>query len=150
MIKKLFSRRQLLVDKKFQSSFILAILIALIVIIILISILIVYSTSQKIGEDVYSKIVTLKHTNEIIIPTVIKVSTLIFILSCGIIIYNLLIYTNRIVGPMVRFKRSLHDLGNGDFTVNIKFRNKDKLKDLGSLLSQTVAQLNKKMRNIKN
>ncbi len=147
-INKIF-RRKLLVDKKFQTSFIFIMLITLVIIVLILSILIIYSTSQKITGSVYTKIVNLKNTNELIIPIVIKISLLILVICGGFIAYNLLKYTNKIVGPLVRFKRSLKNIGDGDFTEYIKFRDNDKLRDLGDILSASTKRLNSKAKTLK-
>jgi len=142
-MKNFIFRRKILVDKKFQTSFITYSLIVLLVIIIITSVLIIYSTSRQITGSVYSKIVQLKDTKEIIIPSVIKIGIIILLLAGGFLLFNLLMYTHRIVGPMVRFKRCLKNLGNGDFTTFIKFREKDKMQELGNILSASAKKLNK-------
>lgn len=144
-----FMRKKLIVDKKFQVSFITVVLIALIIVVILISILMIYSTSQKITGSVYTKIVDLKNTKEIIIPVVLKIGIFILLVVGGFSLYQLLKYTHRIVGPLVRFKRILKGMGDGDFSEQITFRGKDKLKDLGDILSQTIFKLNNRIKTLK-
>ncbi len=138
-----------MVDKKFQAPFIASMLVALLIVVILVAGLIIYSTSREITGSVYSKIVDLKNTKEIILPQVIKISIFIILIVGGIALYNLLKYSNTIVGPMVRYKRCLKALGNGDFTIFIKFREKDKLKDMADLLSGSVKKINVRIKTLK-
>jgi len=143
-------RKKILVDKKFQSSFVLSMIISLLIIIVLLSFLIIYSTSNKITGSAYSKILELKNTKQIIMPTVIKISLLIIILVGGFASYNLLKYSHKIVGPLVRFKKSLKLVGNGDLTTFIKFRRNDKLKELGDIFTSSIKKLNKTLKLAKN
>lgn len=149
MVDKKALRKKIFVDREFQASFILKILVILLAIVVLISILIIYSTSQKISGSVYTKIVQLKNTKEIILPLVIKIGVLILLVFGGLVGYNLLKYTHKIVGPLVRFKRCLKKMGNLDFTEHITFRKKDKLRDLGEVLGSTANKLNRTMKTIK-
>ena len=145
-MRKSIFRGKMLVDKKFQGTFILYMLIIVMVIVIALSILFITSTSRQIKGSVYSKIIELKNTKEIIIPSVLKMAAIIILLAGSFILLNLLIYTHRIVGPMVRFKKYLKNLGDGDLTVRIKFREKDKLKELADLLTTAASQLNKSIK----
>ena len=149
MEKNNFVRKKLLVDRKLQTPFILGVFIALLIIIIIISVLIIKSTSNIISGSVYNKIVNLKNTNEIIIPVVLKIGIIILIFGGGIIIYYLLKYTHKIAGPLIRFKKCLKDMGKGNLTIYIKFRKKDKLKELDGILSTTAKNLNKRITSIK-
>ncbi len=149
MINKKFMRKRLFVDKKFQVPFILTILVVLIMVILLLSILIIYSTSHQMKGSAISKLLVLKNTNQLITPVVITVSVFIFLVVGGFSLYYLLKYTHKIVGPMVRFKHLLKAMGNGDLSINLKFREKDKLKELGDILSSTAKSLNKRVGIIK-
>lgn len=149
MIKEKFVRKKLLVDKKFQTKFMLNFFISFVIIILLLSILFIYSTSHQIKGSVYKKLVSIKNTNQIIIPVVIKISALILIFGGSFALYNLLRYSNHIVGPMVRFKRCLKKIGNGNLTITLNFRKKDQLHELANLLTETSKQLNKKIKTLK-
>lgn len=149
MIKEKFVRKKLLVDKKFQTKFMLNFFISFVIIILLLSILFIYSTSHEIKGSVYKRIMNIKNTNQIILPVVIKISALILIFGGGIALYNLLRYSNRIVGPMVRFKRCLKKISNGDLTITLSFRKKDQLHELADLLTETSKRLNKKIKTLK-
>ncbi len=149
MGKNTFKRRQLLVDKQFQIKFIINILLVVIVIIALLSILLVYSTSAEMGNSVYSKLLELKNTREVILPTVLKISILILIVGGIFILIRFLILSHRIVGPLLRFKRVVKSLGDGDLTVNIYFRKYDELQDLAIIFTDSVKKLNKKLKMLK-
>lgn len=149
MKNKKFIRKKVFVDRKFQMKFLGNIFMAILLIMILLAIFFIYSTSSEMKGSVYSKIVKIKNTNEIIMPVVIRVSLLILLFGGSIALYKLLRYSHQIIGPMVRFKRYLKNLGNGDFTISLKFRKRDELQDLADLLTKTSKKLNKRISSIK-
>ncbi len=149
MVDKKAMRKRLFVDKKFQVPFILTVLIALIIVIVLLSILIVYFTSQEMTGSIYNKLLVIKNTKEMFIPVVIWIGVIILVFFGGLTLYHLLKYTHRIVGPMVRFKHLLKAMGNGNLNIDLKFRKKDKLKELGDILSSTAKSLNRRINTIK-
>ncbi len=148
MSSKAYHRGRLFVDQKFQTKFILNILLLIIFIVILLITLIVLRTSKEISGSVYTKIVQLKNTNEIIIPLLIKLGLIILIIGGIFVLFNLLKYSNKIVGPLVRFKRLLKELGTGNLNIAIEFRKHDELQDLAEILTQTAKELNQKIKTV--
>lgn len=145
-----FVRRKLFVDKKFQSKFLFTFISFILIIVILLSFLIIYNTSKEMSGSVYNKIVDLKNTRQILIPVVLKITIIILLVGGGFYLYTLLIYSNKIIGPMDRYKKQLKGLGNGDLTINIKFRKNDELNDIADLLTESSSKLNNRLKAIKN
>lgn len=145
-----FNRRKLFVDKKFQSKFLLTFISFMLIIIILLSFLILYNTSKEISGSVYNKIVSLKNTRQILFPVIFKITIIILVIGGGFCLYNLLIYSNKIIGPINRYKKQLKELGDGNLTVFIKFRKDDELNDIADLLTESSNKLNNRLKAIKN
>lgn len=68
--------------------------------------------------------------NKIILCSTAALSVFIFIA-----LFMVLIYSNKIAGPLQRLKLYLHDMINGDFQKPLKFRADDEFKDLTSAVN---------------
>jgi len=150
MSKKKYKRRRILVDKEFQTKFVFNIYVVIVIFILLLGILLVYLSSREMSGSVYSKIVTIKSTKQLLLPLVIKITIIILVVAFVIVGARFLLFSHKIAGPMLRFKRCLNELKAGDLTINIRFRKKDELKDVAKLLTAAVKELNKRIKRIKN
>ncbi len=145
---KKFKRKHYFVDKKFQTKFIVNVLIIVLLIVILLSIFLVLVTSNEMGQSAYSKLLELKNTRQVILPVVVKVSMLVLFVGVIIVVVRFLLVSHRIAGPMIRFKRELKNLKNGDLTLNIRFRDGDEMQELAFLLTDAVKSMNNKVSDI--
>ena len=144
-----FKRKKLLVDKKFQTKFILNVYIIIIILIILLGLLLLYLSSKEMSRSIYSKITTIKSTKEVLFPLFIKISFIVLIIGFAVAGFRFLVLSHKVAGPMLRFKRILKEFKNGDLTLEIRFRKKDELKDVAEIFSSAVKELNKKIKRIK-
>ncbi len=142
-------RKKILVDKKFQTKFVFNIYIIIVIFILLLGLLLLYLSSHEMAGSIYSKIVTIKSTKQILFPLVLKLTFIILVISFIIVGVKFLFFSHKIAGPMFRFKRCLSDLKEGDLTISVRFRNSDELKDVAKILTEAVKELNKRMRKIK-
>ncbi len=149
MAKKTFKRKKILVDKEFQAKFVFNVYLAIVIMVILLGILIVYMSSQEMTGSVYSKITTIRSTNQIILPLVLKISIGVLIIAFIFVGIKFLKFSHKIAGPMFRFKRTLQSIKEGDLTTYIKFRKKDELQDVALLLSETIKELNRRITKIR-
>jgi len=59
-------------------------------------------------------------------------------------IASAIVFSHRVAGPLVRIKRCLHKIGDGDFDFYVKLRKHDELKDVANEINVLVNKLKKK------
>ncbi|MFN0117042.1 MAG: HAMP domain-containing protein [Elusimicrobiota bacterium] len=57
-----------------------------------------------------------------------------------------LFFSHFIAGPIYRFEKTLEAMRSGDFTVQVRLRKHDELKEVGDLFNQTLASLRVKLK----
>ncbi|HEC79132.1 MAG TPA: HAMP domain-containing protein [candidate division WOR-3 bacterium] len=74
-------------------------------------------------------------------PLIITVPIILFIL-CGVVIF----ISHKIAGPLYRLKMYMKKVGEGDFSVKLKFRNYDAIHDIADTFNEMVEKLRKMMK----
>ena len=93
--------------------------------------------------------VKVKTIFSLIIPVVVILFIILMaFISIFISVFSLY-YSHRIAGPVYRFKKTIESICNNDFSMIIRLRKKDKLKDIEIYLNKLIDFLNQKMLLIK-
>lgn len=69
------------------------------------------------------------------------VLTLNLLIIAPFIVWISILYSHRVAGPLVRITRSLKEIGDGNFDVNVKLRRADELKELAASINGMAASL---------
>ncbi|MDD5067301.1 MAG: methyl-accepting chemotaxis protein [bacterium] len=148
MNEKKILRYRVLVDKKFQTRFIFHSLFLMLMIIALILLLVLYDVSREPSSRLFTPVIRQRDSGVSVLPLLVKISLVVFTAAGLWALWNLLKYSHKIIGPLVRFKRILRELGNANLTVQIKFREGDELQELALTLTESMGLLNKKIKAI--
>lgn len=141
-------RYRMLVDTKVQSRIIMRAIILFLFIILIFTVL-PFTRVREGEETVFSSGIRALHAGKTVsFPFLARIFLMILILGGAGALWNLLRYTHKVLGPLVRFKKVLKDLGRGRFPERIKFREDDELKELAEVLGESVLFLNQKIRTI--
>ncbi|RJQ13286.1 MAG: HAMP domain-containing protein [Nitrospiraceae bacterium] len=124
------------INRRFRTGFIALISLTLIS-ALLISAIAFYSYSDKeLGGTYGQKIDTISEFR----TTLVKDSLLIFIppavMAVIFVITAIVLYTHRIVGPLVRIKAVTRQISEGDFNILVKLREKDAIMPLADALNK--------------
>jgi len=131
-------RRNYLIDKKFQSEFILR-FSALVFLGGLITIAVLYLLATQSTTVVFhnSRVVARTTADAILpflLPTVIIVTIIIGVFAAVMA----MLVSHKISGPLFRFKKVLEALIGGDFSSDFAIRQRDQLHDLADILNAMI------------
>lgn len=131
-------RRQLIVDKKFQMRYVGTVFwftVGMIIIGGIFSFLTISLFFIKNGLQ--------SNINEYILLVKALLVTLgIQVLFTAVIVYWEGLYlTHKMVGPMVRIKKALEDIGQGDFAVRVNLRRADEFQDVALWINKMAENL---------
>ncbi len=153
MVDKSYVRRHYIVNKRFQYSFIArAVLITAISFIVAFLAIIVYFCLEYGFKSMFENRIFIQVIGGVKVENIIspfKLIMLPFIISAIVVmtivfIFSML-YSNRIAGPIYRFRFILAMYINGDYNVNINLRKRDEFKEL----AEDFNKYSKIMRNLK-
>jgi methyl-accepting chemotaxis protein len=142
-------RRQVFVQKDFQSKFILKFCLVLLTgIIISIGLLFLFSKNTLTSSFEQSRLV-IKNTASAILPSVFLSHLIALVLITLLTIVVTLLISHKLAGPLFRFQKELREIGEGNLTQVIKLRKNDQVKAMADSLDQMRVNLQKKILNVK-
>jgi methyl-accepting chemotaxis protein len=143
-----YHRKQYLIDKKFQLTFIMKFCTIVILSSLVIGALIFYLSRNSTTVAIENTRVFVKPTSDFILPQVVITVIVVSVIFSSILFVMALIATHRIAGPMYRLRKEIDNVRGGDLTSAFIIRDKDQLKglakslgDMGSVLRQKHADL---------
>ncbi len=152
----------MLIDKSFQTKFILKAIIPLAVFVLIVSlglfIGIHYLSKEFHFENTSELIIKISeglgsdYTSEKLLNTVQNYALLslavIALLMIGYLFYIFLFFSHRIAGPIYRFEATLAEILNGNLTIEIQLRAKDEFKNTAEQFNQMTRGLRDRIRRI--
>jgi len=131
---KSFRRRNIFIDKNFQTKFVIkfcfvSILSSLILILLLLSLL---NNSTTVAIENTQVIV--KKTSDFIMPFAIVTTFTVIIASSICVLFLALFISHKISGPLFRFKKEIDILKTGDLNRSFAIRGNDQLQELSKSL----------------
>lgn len=106
--------------------------------LLLTGVILYFSAHQPLGpsyQESFSRLAQLK--DEMLIKSVI-IYCLITTLVLSGVIFITVIYSHRVVGPLVGIKRVIKAMTNGDFTQTARLRQKDAIKPMAEALNTLI------------
>ncbi len=160
MDKKKNRRRRIIISRKFQHKFIYDYLLLIISCTIFIGMLCVlyYYYKYQYGNAIFKnywiavnkgETVKVKTIFNLIIPVIVILFVILMAFMSIFISVLSLYYSHRIAGPVYRFKKTIESICSNDFSMIVRLRRKDKLKDIEIYLNKLIDFLNQKMLLIK-
>lgn len=142
-------RRQLYINRDFQTRFILKFCLILILGGAISIGLTLFSTQETLTSSFINSKLLIQNTSLAIMPSVIY-TTLISTLVIGLIVIMVtLLASHKIAGPMFRFERDIDRISTGDLKSRIDIRTDDQFQAIATSLNKMIDSLNAKFSDIK-
>lgn len=97
-----------------------------------------YYTDRELGENYARKVFTLPQFKTIIVRDSLYIYTLFAIVAAVGIAAIVILHTHRIVGPLVRMKRLMKQMSEGNFEELVRFRKGDAVYPLADALQNAA------------
>jgi methyl-accepting chemotaxis protein len=124
------------INKRFRNGFIALISLTLILALLISAVSFYSFTNKELGGTYSQKIDTITKFR----TNLVKDTLLIFIppavFAVIFVLIAIVLYTHRIVGPLVRIKAVTRQISEGDLDILIKFREKDAIQPLAGALNK--------------
>lgn len=133
-----------IINRHFRIRFVVVIFLILILALSISSAFFYYHTNKDLGETYKNKIYTITQFKTTIISATILIFIPPVIVAAIFIIISIVLYTHRIVGPLVRIRAITQQISEGNLDVFIKFREKDAIKPLADALNNLIARFKEK------
>ena len=103
----------------------------------------------NLGEGYGAVLSTVQGMERTLLERVAGIYAVMSIFIIGAVMLLHLFYSHRIAGPAYRLGRESEAIGQGRLKVNIRFRQKDNLTDMGDSLNQTAARYRVRIETLK-
>jgi len=150
-------RKRLLIDNNFQMKFLIRMIIPLIVFVILsalwVFLLLSYLQAETSNIDVFIQKINSEYNSLSTFFTFLKISSLLgflvlLILSSLYVFYFHFLYSHRIIGPVMAFKKIFQELKAGNLNAHIQLREKDEFHDAADDLNAMITDLKARVKRI--
>lgn len=142
-------RRQLYINRDFQTRFILKFCLILLLGGAVSIGLTLFNTQESLTSSFSNSKLVIQNTSLAIMPSVIY-TTLISTLVIGLIVIMVtLLASHKIAGPMFRFEQDIDKIAAGDLKSRIDIRKEDQFQAIATSLNNMIDSLNTKFSDIK-
>jgi len=145
-----YKRKTIYIKKDFQFKFILKFCLILLAGILISTSLLFFFSQGTLTSSFENSRLIIKNTGVAILPTVIATNLVTLGIICIAAIIVILFISHRIAGPMFRFEKDLHRIGQGDLCVKINLRKKDQFSEMARALNNMTGKIHKKVYKINN
>ena len=140
-----FKRRKYFIREGSQFRLIVGIQAMFIILVLISNTMFYLAADRDLTESYFKAHLRIKHTMELLLPSMVLFSLLGLVISAFI---NIL-FTHRIAGPVFRFCRMLRGVGEGNLTQRVKFRDYDELHELPKAANLMLDGLSMKLGRLK-
>ena len=142
-------RRNYLINKKFQFSFLSKFVALLLLESVLIVTLFFYLSHGTVTTGYANSILTVETTRNFFLTPFILLTLIVAIgvAMAGMLVFILL--SHRIAGPLYRFEVTLKKLQEGDMTTDVTLRKSDQLGEVQQELNVLIQSLDKRLGSLK-
>lgn len=140
-----FKRKQYFIQKTFQTKIIIRFVLILVLGSIITGMGLYFLAANELETRLYTAHMTITNTREILLPTIILTTVIVFILLALITIYTVLYLSHRIAGPLYKFEKITEEIGKGNLTVDVTLRKKDELTHLQNAFERMLESLQSKI-----
>ena len=133
-------RRNVFIEKKFQTRFILKFCLLAVAGGLLTVGLVYLLASQATTVSIVDSRVVVRTTADFILPLLVQ-TVAVVVVAVGLVTIALtLLYSHKLAGPLYRFRKVLEALEEGDFSGNFNIRDFDQLQVLAEALNGAVTR----------
>ena len=142
-------RKQIFINKEFQTRFILKFILILILSAAISICLTLVNTQDTLTSSFANSKLLIQNTSLAIMPSVIYTTIITTVLTGLIVILVTLLVSHKIAGPMFRFEKDIDRIVQGDLKSRISIRKKDQFQELAISLNRMVESLNNNLSDIR-
>jgi len=144
-----YKRRNYFVKKDFQIAFILKFCLIVLVGAVISSSLLLFASRDTLTSSFNNSQLTLQNTWTAILPNVVTTGVITLFLVTLVTAAVILFVSHKIGGPLFRLEQEVQEIGKGDLTRKVTFREKDQITPLADGLTGMTDSLNKKVLGIR-
>ena len=144
-----FTRRQYLIDKKFQIKFIVKFCLIIIISSLLIAGFMLFFSKGSTSVSVENTQIVVKKTSDLIMPLIVQTIVIVSAFAGTAVMFLTLFMSHKIAGPLYRLKIALELLTHGDFANDIQVRGDDQLQDFAKSMDTLRVSLQQKVLALK-
>jgi len=142
-------RRTYLIDKSYQTKFIVK-FCSLIVVASILSGILIYNFNRQTTTVAFENLrVVVKSTADFILPITLQILLVVTVVVGLATIFIALVVSHRIVGPLYRIKEELAKIKSGDLSSVIQVRKGDQLQKLAAELDEVRLVLKDSLKSLK-
>lgn len=143
-------RVRYLISRSFQFKFVGSFVLVLIVLGLITHSFLYFVAGQEISNSLFDAHATLKHTWQLLFPTVLTMY-LALIISGAMVSYALIIYlSHKIAGPLFRLEQDLTAVSAGKISTRIKLRATDQIQEIMGAFNDMTSSIDDRISNAKN
>lgn len=144
-----YKRHIYFIEKKFQTEFILK-FCGLVAAGALLTIGILYFLSSKSTTvSIVDSRVMVRATSDFLLPILIQTVFIVMILVGFATVFVTLFVSHKISGPLYHFKKTMEELGEGNFSLDFRIRCLDQLQSLAETFNAMIGNTRKQVNLIK-
>ena len=144
-----YKRRNYFVKKDFQTRFILKFSFITLIGVGISTILLFILSRDTLTSSSRSSRLTIENTGIAILPNIIFSNLITLALISLAAIAVTLFVSHKIAGPLFRLEKEVEEIGEGNLTRKVMFREKDQITALADGLTQMTASLNKRVLEVR-
>jgi len=136
------ARKNYLINKPYQLGFSFFLVLIIFIIVVIVVLLTHYLMLSTVINTVNQSgaMPTAKELVDLSLRPLLIVIPIVFILFAILLVY-LIFLTHRTAGPLHQLKNAMSRVSKGDFSVRIKFRKADEIKDIEDSFNEMVDNL---------
>jgi len=138
-------RKNYFIERSFQAKFILKFCMLVAAGGLLTIGILYFLAARSTTVTIVNSSVVVKTTADFLLPILIQTALVVIILTSIATIIVTLFVSHKIAGPLYRLKKAMGDLGEGNFSTEIKLREMDQLKDMAEAFNSMAAKLKEKL-----
>ena len=138
-------RKNYFIERSFQTRFIIKFCMLTIIGGLLTIGLLYFLSLRSTTVAIVNSEVVVKTTADFLLPILIQTVVVVMVLVSIATIIVTLFVSHKIAGPLYRLKKGMHDLGEGNFSTEIKIRKFDQLKDVVEAFNNMAKSLKEKL-----
>jgi len=143
-----YQRRQYVVDKAFQITFIVRFCAAVVVTSILVGALILFSSRDlTVAVSGQSGVTTVA---DLLGPVILQTVVIVAVISAVAVGILSLLLSHKIIGPAIRMRKEIEQMANGSLSRDFTIRKTDKLQCLSKSLTQMSGNFREKHLQLRN
>ena len=148
-MEKRYKRKNIFIDRSFQTKFILKFCTIVIISSLLITGLLLFLSRDSTTVAIENTKVMVKKTTDFILSIILETVLLVLVFSSLAVIIITLFTSHKISGPLYRLKKEIEALGQGDFKRDFNIRGSDQLQEFSRALREMCNSLKDKHLHLK-